>query len=504
MRQKQFTRVVAGVATFLFITLGLIILSPSARAVDDMSVNSHISYGNAHDYCVDWAKGMVWISNDPNNYYSETVTIGMDTTMANVQVRGTVNTCKTSLGDSDRKENRAYADKVKSLTSGLSINGTEFYRGSAPSFQQYRWTTKGHYLKATLNTSGVAVCTGTSGVKTGTVSVRIERQLVWRFISKDGSVRVERGGSGIENINVRVSRNCPEVVKPKVHILGADLVTLGNITTSTNSLSGKTYGSWGEYGVIAGGSITGMASGSGYAGGASSDAICSVSLLTFANSADSACSPSSLGNYSSSLASGSSIMQQMKSLPNKVPINGGVSIDSLDSGKVYTATGDITLTASSPIPKGKWVVVMADGHNVRINSSIQYFAGSLNSLREIPQVVVIGKNIVIDDSVSRIDAWLVAVGTSPGGILKTCDASGINEPSELTRNVCNTPLVVNGPVVARLLQLYRTSGDVKMPGINQPAELFNLRADAYVWAVDRKLITPRITTQSEIELPPRF
>lgn len=57
-------------------------------------------------------------------------------------------------------------------------------------------------------------------------------------------------------------------------------------------------------------------------------------------------------------------------------------------------------------------------------------------------------------------------------------------------------------MVNRLL-LYRTFGAESGATIAQPAESFNLRADAYLWAKSLD-VNNRAETTSIIEVPPRF
>jgi len=474
------------------------VMTGSVHAADTMSVNSRLNYGNYNGYCEDYARGMVWISNDGSNYYSEQVTVGAHETKTDVQVRGALNTCGTSMDP--RKENKVFAGNVKSKTSALSISGTEFYRGSVPSGATNTWSSKGSFLNAKLNTSGVATCRGIAEVRTGTVEVQIYRRLIWEKIEYDGRVWRDAGGDGTETIQVKVLRSCPDVLQPKVTINGGDLISRANIDTSTSSVGGRTYGSWGEYGVIAKGSINGMASGGAYSGGATSSG-CALYLLTFGSSKGSSCPDSARGKYTSIHASPAArLTALLKGQPRQKTIGSTATIDALDATTVYVAKGDVTITAATPLPKSKWVVIIADTHNVRIESDITYQDGPFNSVGDIPQLVIIARNITIKDTVGRVDSWLVANDS-----VITCDASGVNEPKELTKNVCNRKLTVNGPVMTKSLKLYRTFASRTAPGVGQPAEAFNLRADAYLWAASLIPVTSRgVTTVHTIDLPPRF
>jgi len=109
--------------------------------------------------------------------------------------------------------------------------------------------------------------------------------------------------------------------------------------------------------------------------------------------------------------------------------------------------------------------------------------------------------------VSRVDAWLVASGTGQHGRLNTCRISSADETTlgaGLNATVCNTKLTVNGPVVANHLLLRRTAGAGPGNAAGDPAEVFNLRPDAYMWASYRASLSGQLKTVNTIELPPRY
>lgn len=285
------------------------------------------------------------------------------------------------------------------------------------------------------------------------------------------------------------------VKKPKIQVHGGDLWAgrqfnddeserePANITTGTSTIQGTTYGSWAEYGVTATGSISGIASGAGLASGRpQAEAIArNLNHLTFANTP-------AYGGFTTNPST----------IPDYAGIYGGsdgrgpgASLDLPGAeGKYYTES-NVTLNGGS-IPKGRQVVVHAN--NVTINSSIAYEDGYAN-LQEIPQVVIIAEgNISISPEVERIDAWLISKGT-----IYTC-----NERRELTIDVCNRELVINGPVAANEISLRRTHGSDAEDNRDKPAELFNLRPDALLSAYARALGRDRAQTVYQVELPPRF
>ena len=279
------------------------------------------------------------------------------------------------------------------------------------------------------------------------------------------------------------------------------------MTAKALATADRTYGSWTEYGMAPAGTVTGMASAAGFANGALNGALCpSKSLLTFSNigatPVNSACNESVLGGYAVASASPFAAISTRFTPSAGVPVlSGTVDIASLQSDRVYQANSNITLTSTGNIPKGKWVVIKALNNNVTINSNITYTNEALNRVSELPQVVIMANNITINRGVSRVDSWLLAQGTGTNGALKTCD---VTNQSDLTSRICETRLRINGPVIANRLLLYRTGGAEPGNQSGVPAEIFNIRPDAYLWATEFASSTGRLPTVSTKELPPRF
>lgn len=336
------------------------------------------------------------------------------------------------------------------------------------------------------------------------------------------AMSVKRNSSSSANWRHSALRCLTVGKKPKVQVYGGDLIVgrgyasdgskrIADIMTSVSTKGSTHYGSWGEYGLIPSGTVSGMASGSGYAGGVGTKDLCaSLSLLTLTNSSNvgaPTCNSGLIGNYSLTTPS------PIDSIASRFAVTGGnrtgnVNVASLTSKTVYSGSGTINLSSSTDIPARKWVVLNAPNANVRITSDIKYTDGTLSSTSDIPQLVIIARNIVIDDDVERVDAWLLAIGqdtsaTVKGGILNTCDSS-IAEPTKLTSKVCNKQLTVNGPVMANHLYLYRTAGSGVGDDSGTPAEVFNLRPDAYMWASNYAGLQSKARTVYEAELPPRF
>lgn len=294
--------------------------------------------------------------------------------------------------------------------------------------------------------------------------------------------------------------NCFIVAKkPKVQVRGGDLLVgrklrvsdsvIGNVGTSTSVRDGSIFGSWVEYGIFARGSVVGPASGAAFTVGLSATSHkCDYNKLTFANSSSAAggCVGSPLGSYNFTRT----MPDVAASFQNSKPY---VGISAATDSGIYKANTSIAIPAVT-IPRGKWFVINAEGHDVTIAGDIKYSTDSISQLNDVPQLVIIANNITIEGTVGRVDSWLVASGN-----LDTCRHSG-----NLTSNKCNNLLQVNGPVIAGRLLLNRTAGSGTGPGIKDPAEIFKLTPDAYVWAFDRASSSSMIKTTYTVELPPRL
>ena len=280
--------------------------------------------------------------------------------------------------------------------------------------------------------------------------------------------------------------------KPRAQFLGGDLRVAGNATSSYFNVQNNNYGSWAEYGMFVSGVNSMVATGNGLRSGNPDSTVNTWNRLTFANTP-------SYGGYtplpdaSSAYAYFSSLTRQngnslnAATIPNGVYDMTGVSVgatlkrlkDARGGGTVLIANGNFRVTK-----------VMADD-TLAMNQN-------LTSTRDITQLVIVANNILIDPDVSAINAWLV---TPTGGSINTCYG-----PDPLTSNVCNTPLTVNGPIFTSRLMLRRTAG-ANPPGaaqLSEPAERFNLRPDAQLWAYTYANKADYAQTDYIQELPPRY
>ena len=273
-------------------------------------------------------------------------------------------------------------------------------------------------------------------------------------------------------------------------------ITLAYKMAYTNQ---NVYGSWGEYGIIANGKAD-SASGAGLSSsfnGRSGVTPRDYNKLTFANIPK-------YGNFSST----SSVPDNF-TLPSvggtRGNISGNVDVNSLASGE-YNA-GNVTLTGSK-LSVGKSIVIKSSGV-VRISGDLLYT--DTNDVRQLPQLIIYAKNIIIEPSVGEVNAWLI---TQKDGYVSTCgvvisDVAWLSGVSDVS---CGKQLKINGPIKTGRLFLRRTYGgkhassaknDPNMhPGT--PAEIINLRADTYIWAYNNYRNTGAISTMNVRELPPRY
>ena len=254
----------------------------------------------------------------------------------------------------------------------------------------------------------------------------------------------------------------------------------------------KTYGSWVEYAILSTGIVKDTSSASASAGGVATITHCETAMLTLPHtSTTGACADGSVfGSY----RTGKTIPDIASYFPTSVStptLPASTSLTNVASG-TYKAPDNLEITASS-IPEGKSIVINAPNSTVTIVGNIDYTTAAMTASERVPQVVIIAKDIKISNSATKVDSWLVTRGT-----LNTC--SNATAMAELRVGVCDARLTVNGPVQAGKLELWRTAGS----GTDTPAEIFNLRPDAYLWGLAQAAKSGRLETVYEQELPPRF
>lgn len=299
--------------------------------------------------------------------------------------------------------------------------------------------------------------------------------------------------------------------KPKVQIWAGDVVTNQGVVQTINTVKNvlgtpTTFGSWSEYGILSFGSITNMGSGSAYAGlGLANITTPKYTALSFANTNNATCPATFIGCYKPSQA----LQDVAASFPGAGTniAAGSVAVNDLIAAPgtfIGSRVGDLTLTQSELAP-GKSVILKVNG-TVTIEGNLTYNADNngnqYTSGSQLPQLVIIANNINIADGganvVTNVDAWLV----TGSGSINTCSSVALG--ANLDTNTCADKLTVNGPVMANKLYLRRTAGSGTGVNSGDPAEVFNLRADTYLWAAARAISNGHIQTVHATELPPRF
>lgn len=172
------------------------------------------------------------------------------------------------------------------------------------------------------------------------------------------------------------------------------------------------------------------------------------------------------------------------------------------------------------------------GNNCQYETSTKqaaYTDVSTESITKLPQILIFAKNINVLSKVNRVDAWLILDEDNASNNLNTC--SDVNEPSA---EQCSETIIFNGPVFAKSLTLKRTGGAnhggglmagipadqrvlgtrydkheggyyaISSDGSVAPAEIFNLRSDAYYWGVGQAQRSGIAEVVYQRELAPRY
>jgi hypothetical protein len=421
--------------------------------------------------------------------------------------------------------NASAAASTPPLTGSTVFNtGGGVFSGANP-FDRYsaggNYSVIGDYAPGTRICYAFSVYAASSEPKSGAYDVSS---------SSVNPARVNTDGGSWRHSPISLGSNCIKVVKkPKVQVLGSDLITGRAVsgysggaaaiskvstTTSVKKLNGvdgvRLFGSWAEYAIAPLGAVTGMSSASAFNGligmqlsnsvsanSLTSGAICNFSKLSFVNSSGGGCFGNNIGNYSNS--NNIPDVESNFTVTNATTSFGGGDLTAAQG--LYKTNGDITINGGN-IGAGQWVVINAGPHRVTIAGNIHYSNGNITALSQIPQVIIIANQINIMGSVTNIDSWLVAKGINGQASINTCIESG--NVGALTSNMCTQPLLVNGPVMAKHLYLRRTAGSGFQTSSGDPAETFNLRADAYLWAFSHTSQQTPIQTTYTTELPPRL
>lgn len=312
--------------------------------------------------------------------------------------------------------------------------------------------------------------------------------------------------------------SCKSIAKkPSTAIWNGNFMTAGGVDTSlsyrfdnpvmaveANSWvlgERRLYGSWTEFLLAAGNTVDGMGSGAALSLGStrSGDQICESDLahsnspLTIADQSCAVLGYSGIGNNSTINARMDSYLRnqaQGSELRDLGSEAGGTIF--VNGTRIIEHNGDLTIDRNIIVPTGPY-----------------------NSIYDLPQAVIfVNGNVNITSNVTQIDAWIIARGE-----LNTCRdfsagntgaiAPGYTDIYYNDGDVCQNQLVFNAPVYANRVRLNRSYGsDPLVPaGSSRMAagEIFNLRADTYLWAYAQSGRYDSSYTESySRELAPRY
>lgn len=286
--------------------------------------------------------------------------------------------------------------------------------------------------------------------------------------------------------------------KPRTQFLGSDLRIGGEAISPYYDVQGTYYGSWAEYAVLTQFNNFQVSSGNSLREGNANPAT-EWNKLTFANSGSGM--PSGYGGYNP-VPSPSGAHNYFGSMG---PSGGGLNPANPATGVYVLASG--SCVPAMTVPTGRSVIIRTTDPNsgtLRVCGSgnvINVPNNGATNANSLGQVVLVANTILIDEGVTNVDAWLVTPYAS--GTVDTCYRGG--DPN-LNGSVCAGTLNVNGPVITRTLKLRRTAGANAVPAdqLKAPAERFNLRPDAQLWAYAYANKGDFAQTDYMQELPPRY
>lgn len=293
------------------------------------------------------------------------------------------------------------------------------------------------------------------------------------------------------------STTCVNVgVQPTIRILGNDLRVGSAFSTGTN-LASSVYGtvtgssaSWVEYAITAPHTVGAIASQSGAVNGSASPQT-AWSKETFANANVLATCTTGFGCFSTQASLGK--IPDVRAFVASGTI--GSALQYYDRGATAVSTSTIpSIISGANLSNFTQSAAIATTGTITINSDITYNNGPFGNGAQLPQLILIGGDINIADTVQRVDAWLIATGT-----INTCSSVA---QTALRLTNCSNALTITGPVMSSQLLLNRTAYNTAQP--QNAAETINLRGDAYVWAKHISEQSGRWQTVYTTELPPRY
>lgn len=307
---------------------------------------------------------------------------------------------------------------------------------------------------------------------------------------------------------------------PRTQIWGGDVRVGNSHVTLSGSINNDaiirtsrtvgplgTKGSWGEYALFAptGGTIDSASAGA-FSGKDGMPTGQSRTRLSFANTVD-------LPGRWATARQTADLVDSLYSRPQTGSHNGAAypietAHDAVSVIQLRPSGAEIKGTLDSNV---QTLILRSEG-TVTIKEDILIGSRPFSQASQAPQIILVARNIVIDPGVKRVDAWLIARPVMAGstivdGAVSTCgpiqptryyDGLYVDGPCDQNR------LIINGPVIARELQLRRTAGEDVTGDSKESSEVVNMRADAYLWGAGQMSSTGRIDTIFTKELPPRF
>lgn len=364
------------------------------------------------------------------------------------------------------------------IPSSTNLKNAVGGNSSSPSNPQSYYQSKGANTFSTITPSSSvqSLSVGSATIYNGSTKVP-DANVGDRFCIATG---IKPSSNEDSNWNIS-NASCRTIAKkPSLQVENSSVHSSGTINTSTSTkqTTRRTYGSWGEYLVIAGGNIKGMSSGGALSGGFSDSNFCKLSPLTITNNE---CKT----NSNSTLLGNSGIASQ--NFASRII----AYYDNIkDEGGVQTTTAPTNIADAS----------FGSGNIIRITGSgTTTITGNItNSDPSNPKIILADGSINIRDSVTDINAWLISKGT-----INTCD--GIDNPSNvLTSDKCNQSLTINGIASAKKILFYRTAGAERYD-YSKSAEIFNFTPSIYGYGYQESLKhTSKPSTVYTHELPPRY
>ena len=345
-----------------------------------------------------------------------------------------------------------------------------------------------------------------------------------RTVSKKPSMQVWNGG-------IYTETDVKSTYSNKAADWTWDDITSGNNGIAPES-SKSLFASWDEYGITANGLVNNFASGAAIGYGLTNLKYDSV----FGSGSGITSAPQTIANTGRGDNFGYSNITGVTP-DNMVTKLLALFSENNDKMEIHNNDFGNSIAGLSAAKDGKTQVYISTSGAVKITGNICVGSGtcsnsgsdlklgernntSYTNANQLAQVIIIAPSIIIADSVTQLDAWLIAAETSGTSVIKygslsTCDSDVVNS------SVCTKTLIVNGPVIAGELRLKRTAGaypgsakitetgdlaseNLTNNGSATPAEIFNLRPDVYIWAYSQLNKSAQATTTYSRELAPRY